>query len=105
MPQILNHSLPVSYRWNVYLPKLSQNVVIGLIEFALVRTVPMGRRIGTRADLLVVQIIKVLMVIKGLTTKQLTEKGSGCGAVDRAVASDTRGPRFEPVIGKNLFIY
>ena len=26
--------------------------------------------------------------------------GSGCGSVGRAIASDTRGPWFEPVIGK-----
>ena len=27
--------------------------------------------------------------------KQYTQSGSGCGSVGRAVASDTRGPRFE----------
>ena len=26
--------------------------------------------------------------------------GSGCGSVGRAVASDTRGPQFEPIIRK-----
>ena len=30
--------------------------------------------------------------------------GSGCGSVGRAVASDTRGPRFESHHQKNLFI-
>ena len=30
--------------------------------------------------------------------------GSGCGSVGRAVAFDTSGPRFEPVIGKNLLV-
>ena len=34
-------------------------------------------------------------------------QGSGCGSVGRAVASDIRGPRFNPAIGRiyveNLF--
>ena len=30
--------------------------------------------------------------------------GSGCGAVGRAVASDTRGPRFESSHRQNLYV-
>ena len=30
--------------------------------------------------------------------------GSGCGAVGRAVASDTRGPRFESSLWQNLYV-
>ena len=30
--------------------------------------------------------------------------GSGCGSVGRAVASDTRGPRFESSHRQNLFV-
>ena len=29
--------------------------------------------------------------------------GCGCGSVGRTVASNSRGPRFDPVIGKKLY--
>ena len=35
--------------------------------------------------------------------QQCTDLGSGCGAVGRAVASDTRGPQFESSHWQNLY--
>ena len=39
-------------------------------------------------------LIRLTAMLIRLTTTIMTS-GSGCGAVGRAVASDTRGPRFE----------
>ena len=39
-----------------------------------------------------------------MQTKLAKIMGSGCGAVGRAVASETRGPRFESSHRQNLYV-
>ena len=40
------------------------------------------------------------MIVECFTRLATGEEGSGCGAVDRTVASDTRGPGFESNLGQ-----
>ena len=49
--------------------------------------------------------VSLTFCLTGLdSTKQVNTQGSGCGAVDRAVASNTRGLRFDSSHRQNVYV-
>ena len=69
------------------------------------RCSPMIDRTGglTKTLLLLHPLVRVDLQRDAHLQQKMNFKGSGCGSVGRAVASDTRGPKFESSHWQNLY--